>query len=207
MGKLKYIYFDVGGVLIIDFDKSNKWQELKDDLKVSKTENGKFDEVWKNNTQRACLDYNVDNLIPILEKYLRISFPDNYSLHQDIVDRFEHNESIWDVVNKAKEKYKLGMITNIYPGMLEKIHQKNLLEPIDWHAVVDSSVVGLQKPDNKIYKHAQDKSGVKPNEILFIDNMESNLDPVRKIGWQSFLYDPSKPEESSKLLSDYLKLT
>ena len=33
---IKFIYFDVGGVLVRDFSKSNKWQELVNEIGISK---------------------------------------------------------------------------------------------------------------------------------------------------------------------------
>jgi len=34
---IKFIYFDVGGVAILDFSKTNKWKEITKALEINKT--------------------------------------------------------------------------------------------------------------------------------------------------------------------------
>ena len=42
----------------------------------------------------------------------------------------------------------------------------------------------VEKPDPRIYKIATQRSGVKPEEILFIDNLEENIVAAQKAGMQ-----------------------
>lgn len=206
MTDLKFIYFDVGGVLLLDFAQTNKWQELRESLGFTSDRYADFDRIWKNHASRVCLDYDVNRLIPIYEKECGIKFPPNYSFLDDIVDRFDLNPSIWPLVKEAHKKYKLGLITDMYPGMLNLIMKRMLIPDINWDQVNDSSIVRMQKPNMEIYELAEKRSGVKPNQILFIDNLEGNLVPAKQRGWQTFLYNPSKPEESSDLLKKLLNL-
>jgi putative hydrolase of the HAD superfamily len=48
--------------------------------------------------------------------------------------------------------------------------------------VVESSVVGLRKPDPKIYKLACERLSVKPAETVFLDDLGPNLVPAKKLG-------------------------
>ena len=203
MPDIKYIFFDIGGVLILDTSKTNKWEELYQDMGI---EADKFKQIWEKNAKRAGLDYDIDNLIPILEKELKQPLPEDYSLAQDLVNRFEFNPYIWPVVKKAQAKYQLGIITNQYPGLLNRIKKRGLLEPHNWHTVIDSSVVKMKKPDLKIYEYAQEQAGVKPEQILFIDNKQENLQPAKEMGWATFLYDPAEPKKSAEELLNYLGL-
>jgi putative hydrolase of the HAD superfamily len=47
---------------------------------------------------------------------------------------------------------------------------------------VESSVVGLRKPDPRIYRHACRALGVGPREVVFLDDIGANLKPARGLG-------------------------
>lgn len=40
--KIKFIYFDVGGVVILDYSKTNKWNEMLTDLGIPEELKPKF---------------------------------------------------------------------------------------------------------------------------------------------------------------------
>lgn len=79
------------------------------------------------------------------------------------------------------ERYKLAMITNN-------------LHPIDWSAsaiasvipaftaIVESSVVGLRKPDTAIYELACARLEVPADRCIFLDDLGINLKPARALG-------------------------
>jgi FMN phosphatase YigB (HAD superfamily) len=88
----------------------------------------------------------------------------------------------------------------MYINMFPAIQKRGLLPPVVWRQIIDSSVVKLRKPDLAIYHLAQKRANVLDSEILFIDNQPKNLDPAKSLGWQTFLYDPANPKESSQKL-------
>jgi putative hydrolase of the HAD superfamily len=51
--------------------------------------------------------------------------------------------------------------------------------------VVESSVVGLRKPDPKIYCLVCKKAGVHPSDCVFLDDIGYNLKPAKKLGMQT----------------------
>ncbi|MBI5613876.1 hypothetical protein HY947_03040, partial [Candidatus Gottesmanbacteria bacterium] len=68
----------------------------------------------------------------------------------EFVNRFEKNQSIWPVLESIHKTYRMGLLTNVYPRMLDEIKNRDILPPIQWDVVVDSSIVGYQKPNPKI---------------------------------------------------------
>lgn len=202
--KVKFIYFDVGGVLILDFSNTTKWQELKSDLGITPETDPEFETVWQKHKDRICLNLDVDSLIPEIQAKTKIKLPKSYSLLNDFVNRFQANPSIWPVLKLARNQYKIGLLTNMYPRMLEVIKKANLLPEIKWDEIIDSSQVMKQKPNPEIFELATEKSGVKNNEILFIDNSLENILAAQKMGWQAMHYNEQKPEESSQQLMEIL---
>ena len=62
----------------------------------------------------------------------------------------------------------------------------------------------MQKPDREIFEFAQKKAGVKPQEILFIDNQEKHVLAAQENGWEAYFYDSGDYEKSNKLLNNFL---
>lgn len=48
--------------------------------------------------------------------------------------------------------------------------------------VIESSVVGVRKPDPRIYEMACEQLGVLPDECVFLDDLGINLKPARALG-------------------------
>jgi putative hydrolase of the HAD superfamily len=47
---------------------------------------------------------------------------------------------------------------------------------------VESSVVGLRKPDPRIYQHACEAIGIEPERAIFLDDIGRNLKTARQLG-------------------------
>jgi len=177
---------------------------MKRGLGISKKQDKSFTKIWDQYKNNVCIDFDVDNLIPVLKNKLNLNIPKGYSMLEDFVNRFDLNLSIWPIAKYAKEHYKVGLLTNQYLKMLPLIRKRKLIPDIKWNAIIDSSVVGLQKPDPEIFKLAQKKAKTKPKYILYIDNDQKHLDSASSLGWQTFLYDPTNPKKSSKKLEKLL---
>jgi FMN phosphatase YigB (HAD superfamily) len=208
MDKFHFIYFDVGGVSILDFSGTNKWNDMLSTMGVNASNMDKYDEIWNKYKVRVCIDYDVDLMIPELRNYVGLQLPKNFSFLNEFIKRFDPNSSIWPIIEYAKKNYKIGLLTNMYPRMLDGICQtSDLIPKVDWDVIVDSSIVKLQKPNPKLYDLAQKMANIKnPEEILFIDNAEKNLEHPKKIGWQTFYYDSTRPLESSESLLKLITL-
>ena len=58
---IKFIYFDVGGVVIKDFSGTNKWQELKRGIGIKPEENESFDKFFDKYRTELCLSRDIKN--------------------------------------------------------------------------------------------------------------------------------------------------
>lgn len=221
---ISFVYFDVGGVVIRDFSKTNKWEEMWKEMGVNEENKQTFIEWWRIHEGNIELNFDVDKQTPDLIG-MGLSVPLNYSMVDDFVSRFETNPSLWPVINKIKEKgCETGLLTNMYPGMFNKIETANLLPTINWDVIIDSSKVGVKKPDIKIFEiafkrarefHPRGVFGGRPvhpggeilaaEEMLFVDNKQENLEPAKNLGWQTFYYDSGDYDKSSQLLDEYIK--
>ncbi len=201
---IKFVYFDVGGVAILDFSGTDNWVKLMNEIGLKKSQYEAFDKYWQT------IDVEISSLPDIeilklqIEEIFKISFPNNYSFLVDgFVQKFRKNESIWPVVKEIKKTCNIGLLTNMYPKMLPEIQKSGLLPDVKWNEIIDSSIEKVQKPDAGIFKLAEERCGYKGDEILFIDNTQRHLDGAKEFNWLTFLYDPKNPEKSSMDLLRY----
>ena len=105
-------------------------------------------------------------------------------------------EEMQEVLKWAAEHYKIGLLTNIMPGLLTAMRREGLLPELPYEAVVDSSEVAAIKPETEMFKIATERAGVPAEEILLIDDARSNLMPAEKLGWHVLWFDDAQTEES-----------
>jgi putative hydrolase of the HAD superfamily len=73
-----------------------------------------------------------------------------------------------------------------------------------FHHVVESSKVGVRKPEPRFYEIACELAGVEPNDCVFLDDLGINLKPARAMGMQTIKV--AKPGPAIEALSEILNL-
>ncbi|MDB5186066.1 MAG: hypothetical protein JWL85_589, partial [Candidatus Saccharibacteria bacterium] len=129
---IKFIYFDVGGVAISDFSGTDEWSNLKAELGVTPEMDAEFMKVWYPYEHEVLVGRNIETLLPIFRQKFGLDIPEDYSLLNGFVSRFTANMPIWSIIEKVKEKNRVGLLTNMYPDMLKAIEQKGILPPVEW---------------------------------------------------------------------------
>jgi epoxide hydrolase-like predicted phosphatase len=92
----------------------------------------------------------------------------------------------------------VAALTNNWAG--EQDRTRELRDLFD--AVVESSVVGLRKPDPRIYLFACERLAVEPAEAVFLDDIGRNLKTARELGMTTIKVD--QPQQALDELSDLL---
>jgi putative hydrolase of the HAD superfamily len=58
---------------------------------------------------------------------------------------------------------------------------------------LESSQLGMRKPDPRVYQHACERLAVSSREVIFLDDIGSNLKPARELGMHTiFVTDPDQ---------------
>ena len=88
-----------------------------------------------------------------------------------------------------KEQFRIGCITNNVktgegPGMARSEEKAAAVAEVMalFDIVIESSKVGIRKPDPEIYKLACREMDITPEESLFLDDLGINLKPARALG-------------------------
>ncbi len=180
---IKFIYFDLGGV-IIDNEQTKKG--LYRDFKLDPNAVQQFfDENWRESCS-GVLDNKT--YLARFKKRFRIEHPkDDFA---DFISDYQgHYQETHDLIHNLINTYYLGILSNAEQGIIEALFRKGKIPEVGWHTIVDSSKEGAVKPDKKIYDIASQKAKVAPREILFIDDKKPNIDAARALGWNTLLFD------------------
>jgi putative hydrolase of the HAD superfamily len=81
----------------------------------------------------------------------------------------------------------MGMISNAYPSLLEVLDFLDLSHYLD--PVIVSALVGVEKPDPRIFCIALDRMGWPAEQTLFVDDVEANVIAAQAQGMVGVLID------------------
>lgn len=97
-----------------------------------------------------------------------------------------------EALRRCKQAFRVACITNNMkhgegPGMARSADKaKDVAEIMMlFEHVVESSKLGLRKPDPRIYRHACDLLGVQPEDCVYLDDLGINLKPARALGMRT----------------------
>jgi putative hydrolase of the HAD superfamily len=91
-----------------------------------------------------------------------------------------------EAVRRCGERLRTGMLTNNFVAMRDGDGQHDdhpfahVLDLFD--EIVESSRVGVRKPDPRFYEQACERLEIEPSEAVFLDDLGVNLKPARAMG-------------------------
>ena len=100
----------------------------------------------------------------------------------------EFRPEMIEALRRIKTRFKTGCITNNMPADVvgggtaahRSIYAREIMEMFD--VVIESSKIGIRKPDPRIYQMMCRQLGVKPDECVYLDDLGGNLKPARAMG-------------------------
>lgn len=195
---IEFVYFDINGCLVHFYHRA--FTALADSTGTS------VDAVettfWKYNDLVCRGDMSIAEFNNILGDKLNSKNLDWTEYYMKTVEPIE--ETI-ELVKWASKHYRIGLLSNIMPGFIDEMLKRGLLPDIDYDAVIDSSKTGHIKPEEEIYKRAQEMSGANSEEILFVDDSRANVMAAGQMGWHVLWFDDSHPSESTKRIKETLE--
>jgi putative hydrolase of the HAD superfamily len=100
----------------------------------------------------------------------------------------EFRPEMIEALRRIKTRFKTGCITNNMPADTagggtaahRSIYAREIMEMFD--VMIESSKIGIRKPDPRIYQMMCEQLGVKPDACVYIDDLGGNLKPARAMG-------------------------
>ncbi len=195
---VRFVYFDINGCLVRFFHRA--FTRLA-------TETGTAPDIiestfWHYNDAVCRGELPVEEFNKLLAE--RINAP-NIDWLEYYLEAIDPITEMADVLSWAAENYGIGLLSNIMPGFIDAMRAREILPNVPYSAIVDSSEVGVIKPEAEMYEIAQQRAKVPANEILLVDDSRSNLMAAEKMGWHVLWFDDYRPAESAEHIRQALE--
>lgn len=122
-------------------------------------------------------------------------------------DKFFFFEDVEQSLKILKEKYLLGVVSDTWPSLERVFINKDLRKYFS--TFVMSSVHGSYKAEKVLFKIAMKELGITPEEAIFVDDSESNLQAAEEFGMIPILidvYDTKDLESKYKIIHSISEL-
>jgi HAD superfamily hydrolase (TIGR01509 family) len=102
------------------------------------------------------------------------------------------NSTVMDFIKECKNLgYRLVVASNASKGSFEWRNSKfGLMNVFDGRII--SSDIGFRKPSVDFFQYMIDVVGFKPEEILFVDDSDRNIEVAEELGIKSIKYEDEK---------------
>jgi putative hydrolase of the HAD superfamily len=104
---------------------------------------------------------------------------DARAMFAQMAEASQPRSSMLEAIRRIRDNgLRAAALTN---NWIAETEPTRVLEP-HFDVFIESSVVGLRKPDPRIYELACDRLGVRPAEAAFLDDIGGNLKAARALG-------------------------
>jgi putative hydrolase of the HAD superfamily len=203
--KYKAIIWDFGGVITSSpFEAFNEFEEAnslpKDIIRTINSENpdmnawaqfesnsitiGQFNDLFLKEAKAKGFDIKGRDIIKLLKGSIR--------------------ENMVSFLRELKSDFKLGCITNNVKSSSQENTDNETEEVMSiFDHVIESSIVGIRKPNPKIYMMSCDALNVSPDQCIYLDDLGINLKPARELGMTTIKV--IQPEDAIQEVRNLLK--
>ncbi len=197
---IKFVYFDFGAVLVnydevfrkvcndfnLNIDEfKNFYNDFVLDMDVGKESVSGF---WKKSVEKFGLKNALD-----------------YNLPKSWVSDYKIIYPVFEMIHSLEGKVDMGIISNIHADVWWAAFEDNWVPKVNYKQILISSDLGVTKPSRDIYKIAEERSKVLPEEILFIDDKEENLIEPKKMGWKTVTFDQTNAIDGVNKIMELLQ--
>lgn len=199
MKEIKFIYFDVGNVLN---DFSSSFDETTKKFNIPSES---FSEFWgKFDDDFTRGKITPDDFWKLAIKKFRLKNAEGFDFADSWANGYIKREKTHRLVQKIKNRYRVGLITNHYIRMLDLSFEKGIVPNIKYDSIVASYELGYRKPESEIYKIAEKRAGVNPENIFYIDDTPAFIEAAKKRGWQTKWFDTENVEKTISEIENIL---
>lgn len=189
--KIEAVFFDVGGVL----DRTGRPNEEEADRRRLAASLGlEVEEMWRRFYQGETWQLarvgriNEDefwdrNLLPLglADPTDRQAFVRQLFAFKELVPEMR------SLLEELQGKVRCGIISNATNTLEDGLSNRYQVDGF-FDVVINSARVGYAKPDPQIYRIALERIGVRPEQTIFTDDQQHNVDAANELGMNAVLF-------------------
>ena len=92
------------------------------------------------------------------------------------------------LIERLGARYDVGLISNSTPRLEGELRDHHKIDGL-FKVIVNSALVGIAKPDARIYHLAAERMGVEPSACVHIDDLAHNVEGAREAGFQAIHHE------------------
>lgn len=187
---IRAVFFDVGGVLVrTENPEPRREWERRLGLQPGQLVKIVFDNpVALQSTVGEATDGDVWREVG---RSLNLSAQQLMELREDFFAGDQWDENLLAFIRKLRTRIRTGVISNGWLGW--QTGMAKWINTATFDAIVFSGVEKCRKPDEKIYRLALSRLGLLPDEAMFFDDFQENVDGANRIGMQAVLFEGPHP--------------
>lgn len=194
---IKFVYFDVNGTLVRFFHRAFT-SIARDSGKPADIVETLF---WRHSDAACRGKLSPKDFSALLGKEVGM---ENFDWQKYYLDNAEAMPGMKELVDWTAKHYHVGLLSNSVAGLIDQLRDRGVIAGVNYTSVVDSSKVGVIKPEPRIFEIAQQLAAVNPNEILLVDDSRANLIAADKVGWHVLWFNDYQPAESIEHIREAL---
>lgn len=97
------------------------------------------------------------------------------------------NRPLAEYFRSLRPRFKTGILSNSFVGAREREQDAYGFQDM-CDTIVYSHEVGYRKPDPAAYRIVCERLGVAPGEVLFLDDVQANVDGARAVGMRAITF-------------------
>jgi epoxide hydrolase-like predicted phosphatase len=184
---LRAVVFDVGGVLEITPEPgvSARW-EHRLHLKPGELDE-RLAEVWEAGSLGVISEQEVHERIA---EIIGLSAVQVDAFMQDVWWEYlgTPNLELIEFFRSLRPQYKTAILSNSFVGAREREQERYHFEEL-CDFIIYSHEVGMSKPDRRIYALTCERLGLRPAEVIFLDDWEIAVQAAAEIGMRAILFE------------------
>jgi epoxide hydrolase-like predicted phosphatase len=182
------VVFDIGGVLEVptDIDLDGRWER-----RLGLRPGEFFGRLRQSGLGRDA------NLGRVSEAEFARSLGRLYGLDQPATEELltelwdwyvgELNTEMADYFQHLRLRYRTAILSNAAEGGRREEERRYGFSAMA-DVLVYSYEVGIEKPDQRIYEITSERLGVRPSEVVFLDDLKANVAAARQLGMRAVLF-------------------
>jgi putative hydrolase of the HAD superfamily len=179
---IRAVVFDVGGVLEhrVDIDLDGRWEQ-----RLGLAPGEFFTRLRASGLGRDADLGRISEaeFAAALGRLYGLDPPTTNRLLADLWDLYvgELNTELADYFQRLRPRYRTAILSNgAAGGARQEQARYGLAEMAD--LLVYSYQEGIEKPDHRIYRRTCQRLGVRPQEVVFLDDVQANVVAARQVG-------------------------
>lgn len=196
---IKNVVFDFGQVLVHFEPEYMVRQYVNDEEDIKLLSQVIFDRLYWDKLDLGTIT-DEETIALCRERLPKRLWEEAEKIHWNWIYNIPEIEGMSSLMKHIKEEYGVGIyvLSNISKYFASHSNEIEILKNAD--ECIFSSLIGITKPDLKIFRYMCDKLGLVPEETVFIDDNEKNIKASTEFGIKGYLFDGN-----IEALMEYLK--